>query len=258
MTFSEKAAAAIRLGYLEHRAAGPWHIIVTAEWPRVILQCLFFTALGHVTAGSAGGRFAFVGSVAMVIILSTITAIGDVPAVEKANGTFYRLQLSGLHIAGIFALRSLPWLAQGMVAMLLCLVVVGPVTGNAETSLALLPALPILLLMTVTSAAAGLAAASPAIGRRAESVAANGLTYLVIATGGLLIPAGRAPVLDAIGSVLPLRHGVLAIRALLDGRPWLGEVVLEAVVGVGWAVLAAALYRWQATRARVTGSDDFA
>jgi len=112
--------------------------------------------------------------------------------------------------------------------------------------------------MAVTTAAAGLAVASPAIGRRADVVATNGLTYLLIAAGGLLVPAGRAPLLDVVGYVLPLRHGVLAIRDYLEGRPWLGEAALELLVGLGWALLAVWLYRRQSARARLTGSDDFA
>ncbi|GAA4952251.1 ABC-2 type transport system permease protein [Nonomuraea thailandensis] len=257
MSFTEKAVATARLGFLEYRAASPWHVVLTAEWPRVLLQCLFFTVLGRVTAGEEGGRFAFVGSVAMVIVLSTVTAIGDVPAIEKVNGTFHRLQLSGLPVAGVFALRSFPWLANGMASAMLCLAIVGPATGNADLSLALLPTLPIFALITVTSAAMGLAAASPSVGRRAESVVANGLTYLLIATAGLLIPVGQSRTLDMIGSVLPVRHGVLAIRAFIVDQPWLDDVIREVAIGGVWAMLAYGLYRRQAARSRVDGTDDF-
>lgn len=258
MTSGERAGSAVRLGFLEYLAANPWKIIVTTQWPRAVLQCLFFTVLGQVLAGEGGGRFAFVGSVAMIMMLSTVVGIGDVPMVEKWVGTFYRLQLSGASPAMIFALRSVPLVAQALVTVVLCLALVGPVTGNADLSLALAPVLPLYALMAVTSAAAGLAAASPAVGRRADVVFSNGLMYLVIAAGGLLLPAGRAPVLDAVGAVLPLRHGVLAIRAHLDGGQWLPRAALELLVGLGWAALAAALYRRQAVRARATGSDDFA
>ncbi|HET8641098.1 MAG TPA: ABC transporter permease [Pseudonocardiaceae bacterium] len=258
MTSSDLAAESVRIGFRQYLAANPWPIMLTTEWPRPLLQCLFFTLLGQVTAGEAGGRFAFVGSVAMIMMLNTVVGVGDVPAGEKWFGTFYRLQMAGTPPAGAFALRAIPWTVQGLVTALLCLAIVGPVTGHGDVSLALLPTLPIFVLMAVTSTAAGLAAASPAIGRRADVVVSNGLVYLVITAGGLLVPAGRAPLLDVVGAVLPIRHGVLAVRGYLDGGPWLGEAALELIVGIGWGVLAAVLYRRQATRARATGSDDYA
>ena len=258
MTSSERAIETVRIGFRQYLAANPWPIILTTAWPRPILQCLFFTMLGQVTAGDAGGRFAFIGSVAMIMMLNTVVGVGDVPAGEKWFGTFYRLQLSRASPAGAFALRALPWTTQAVVTALLCLVIVGPITGHVDVTLALLPTLPLFLLMAITSTAAGLAAASPAIGRRADVVVSNGLVYLVIAACGLLVPAGRAPLLDGIGSVLPLRHGVLAVRSHVDGGPWLGQAALELLVGIGWGLLAAVLYRRQAIRARVSGSDDFA
>jgi ABC-type multidrug transport system permease subunit len=258
LSSSEISGAAVRLGFLEHAAANPWRIVVTADWPRAVLQCFFFTLLGTVTGGPEGGRFAFVGSLAMIMTLDTIIGVADVPALDKWVGTFYRLQLSGASPAGIFALRSIPWVVRAVITMVSCLVIVGPATGNVDLSLSLVPVLPLFVLMAVTTAAAGLAAASPAIGRRADVVVTNGLTYLLIAAGGLLVPAGRAPLLDVVGYVLPLRHGVFAIRDYLEGRPWLGEAALELLVGLGWALLAVWLYRRQSARARITGSDDFA
>jgi ABC-2 type transport system permease protein len=254
---SDAIAATLRFGFLDYVAANPWRIILTTQWPRAVLQCLFFTELGRLAGGPAGSRFAFTGSVAMITTLSTVIGVADVPAVEKWVGTFYRLQMSGRSLAGVFALRAAPWICQALATVLLCLAVAGPATGNARLSLDLLPMLPLFALICVTSAAAGLAVVSISIGRRADVLAANILMYLLIAAGGLLVPAGRAPVLDAVGSVLPLRHGVLAIRAALAGQPWAGETALEALAGLCWAVLAVILYRRQSVRARRTGSDDF-
>lgn len=263
MISSDQAQATIRLGFLEHLAAHPPRIMLVGIWPIAIAQSLFYTMLGRVTGGPGGGEFAFTGSVAMVLTLSTIGGLGYLPGEDKAAGTFHRLQQSDVSPATIFALRSLPWLGQAMIAVLLCLAVTGPLTGHAATSLALLPLLPLLLLMAASSAAAGLAVASTSLGRRAEVLANNGFQYLLIVAGGMVVPAGRAPVLDAIGSMLPLRHGVLAIRAYLDpgtaqgAGGWVAQAGLEAIVGIGWAAVAAGLYRWQGHRARVHATGDF-
>ncbi|UOX90703.1 ABC transporter permease [Amycolatopsis sp. FBCC-B4732] len=258
MISSEQTAAAARLGVLEYLAANPWRIIVTTQWPLALAQCLFYTVLGDLADGPGDGSFAFVGSLGLVLALSTVGGIGALPGTEKWGGTFHRLHLSGLPPAVVFGLRSLPYLVNGVATVVLCLMVIGPVTGHGRLSAELVPALPVLVLMAFTTAAAGLAAASPAMGRRSEVVITNGLMYLLVVTGGVLIPAGTAPVLDTVGTVLPLRHGFLAVRALLDGRSWLAETGLECLVGVGWAGFAHLLYRRQFARARRLGTDDFA
>jgi ABC-2 type transport system permease protein len=109
----------------------------------------------------------------------------------------------------------------------------------------------------VRRAAAGLAVAVLAVGRRAEVTASNTFAYLVIAAGGLVVANDKAPVLDRLGRVLPLSNGVDAVRALLEGRPWVGHLVAEVAVGAVWLVAAVLLLRWQDQRARRAGLDDY-
>jgi ABC-2 type transport system permease protein len=112
--------------------------------------------------------------------------------------------------------------------------------------------------MAVTATAAGSAVAAVAVGRRADVLFGNALAYLTMASTGALIPVGRIASLDAVGSVLPLRNGILAVRAVVDGAPWAGHLLAELAVGAGWAVLAWLLYAAQTRRARRLGIDDFA
>jgi ABC-2 type transport system permease protein len=81
--------------------------------------------------------------------------------------------------------------------------------------------------------------------------------YLILLTAGVFVPPGRIPWVDALGQLMPLRHGLAAVRALLQGRPWQGELMLELVVGIGWAVAAWLIVRLQVRRARADGIDDF-
>jgi ABC-2 type transport system permease protein len=253
-----RAGVTLRTGFAEYAAANPVRIVATTALPRAVLQSLFFTLLGRVTAGEDGARFAFVGSIAVVMALSTMVGICDVPMLEKWSGTSYRLQLGVQRPVVTFLLRSAPWLVEALVAMLVCLAVVGPVTGHAAVSLALLPAVPIYVLMAATSAAAGCTVASLAIGRRADVLVGNAFVYLVIAAGGVLVPPGRLGWLDAVGTILPIRNGLLAVHALLGGGAWAGHVLAEAGVGAAWAALAWVAYGSQFARARRLGTDDYA
>ncbi|MFI6481437.1 ABC transporter permease [Nonomuraea sp. NPDC050663] len=241
----------VRLGRLLFRASEPWSITVTAVWPRVLLQGLFFTLLGRVLGLE---EHAFAGALAITMLAFTVVGVADVPMADKWNGTYSRLRLGEVHIPLVFALRSLPLIVHGGLAVLLVWAVVGPVSGLALT---VLPVLPIYAVMLFSTTALGLAVVAQVVGRRADVFAGNAATWLVIACSGALVPPGRLPVLDAVGAVLPVRHGLDAVRSALAGRPWLPSLVWEVVIGLGWALVAWLAYLWQTGRARRLGLDDY-
>jgi ABC-2 type transporter len=253
-----RAALVVRSGFAEFLAANPAPIWLATSLPRVVLQCLFFALLGRIAGGEPGEQYAFIGATVVTLTLSTLVGICDVPMAEKWYGTSYRLQLGVLRPATTVLLRTIPWVVEGVVSALVCIVVVGPLLGRFALTGALLAATPLLVLMALTSAAAGAAAASFAVGRRADVLVGNAFAYLTIATTGALVPAGRLPVLEAIGTVLPLRNGLLAIRAYVSGGAWVAHALAELAVGLGWAVVAWAAYRIQFARASRLGLDDYA
>jgi ABC-2 type transport system permease protein len=248
----------IRTGFAEYLAANPVPILFTTALPRAVLQCLFFTLIGRVTAGPPGAAFAYIGSVALILTLATMASVGDVPMLEKWSGTFFRLQTGVLHPGTAFLLRTLPWVAEALVSAVLSVVFVGLVTGQHQLMVQLLALLPLYAVMAITATAAGSAVASLAVGRRADVFFGNVLAYLTIASAGVLIPPGRVPFLDAIGWLLPIRHGVLAVRAAVDGRPWTHDLLAELAVGAVWAAMAWLLYHLQSRRGLRSGHDDFA
>lgn len=246
-----------RLGYREHRAEEPWSITLTTRWPRALLQCLFFTMIGRVVGGEDGQAFTFVGSVAIIMPLFTMALIADTPMRDRWNATFYRIRGASLPVPLIYVIRCWPAVAEAAVAALTCIPIVGLVTGQMSLAVELLTLFPIYLLMAITSAAAGLAAASVALfGRGGNDIIVGNLgMYGLIAASGAIIPPGRVAWLDIIGSVLPMRHGIEAIRHHLAGEPWLVDVLTEAVVGIGWLLIAIVLYSALTRRVRHTDHD---
>lgn len=247
-----------RVGFAEYWASTPPGIVMTTAVPRAVLQCLFLVLLGRAAGGEAGARFAFVGAVALILSAATMASIGDVPMLEKLSGTSHRLQTGVLRPETVFFIRAVPWVVEATVSAAATIVICGPLTGQAVLVPRLLEALPLYGVMAVTGAAAGLAVAALAVGRRADVLFGNALSYIIVAAAGGIIPPGRVAWLDGLGSVLPVRNGILAVRALIDGRRWAGHFLAELAVGLVWALLAWAAYAVQSRRARRLGLDDYA
>jgi len=252
-----RLALVARIGEREHRAANPWRISLTTTWPRSLLQCLFFTVLGRVLGGEPGQAYAFIGSIAIVIALFTLGEMCDVPMRDRWSATFYRLRSGRIPVPMLYAVRAWPIVAEAALVGLCCTIVVGLLTGQGELTLQLLTLFPVYLLLVFTSAAAGLAAAAVGLFGRAgaDVIIANLGLYLIIAASGALIPPGRLGWLDTLGAVLPMSHGLRAIRGQLAGQPWLIELLLEVVIGACWAAAGIVAYSVLVSRVRRTDHD---
>ncbi|MEV7811368.1 hypothetical protein AB0P05_11580 [Streptomyces flaveolus] len=249
-------AETARVGLRDHLAANPWRLSVLTSWPRGVLQCLLYTLLGAV--GTRGGEsFAFVGAVALAVAPPASVGVATVLLTDRTMGTYTRLRLGRLPTVVVLGLRSLPWLAEAMITMVLSAVCVGALIGQLPLGVRLLALWPVFLLMVTTSMAAALALTILGVGHDLEIMLGNSLVYLIIAAGGIVGSAARVPWLDDLGAVLPVRNGLLALRALLAGRPWQGHLLAEIAVGAAWAVAAWLAHRWHEKRARHDGRNAF-
>jgi hypothetical protein len=240
--------------YLEDNP--PW-ITATALLPRAILQTVFVLLLCQFVGGAPLRHYASVGAVALTLMLSTTVGVADVPATDKGAGTFWRVRTGILAPFTVFLLRSLPYPVVGFATAVVTLAVVAPTAGIVWLGPSLLPLLLCLALLALTTSAIGLAGAAFAVGRRADVLVGNLLSYLTMLSSAALVPPGRIRWVDMLGSILPMRHGLAAIRASQAQEPFAAQLGAEVVVGAGWLVVAWILIRVQAHRARTSGHDDF-
>lgn len=248
----------MRFGWREFLATNPPSVLSGSILPRMVLQTLFFTLLGGVVAGARHQEYAYVGGLMLALAMTNILYVSQVPVADKESATFWRLRTGRLHPMAVFVARSLPYPVVGFGLVLVAAVVAAPLAGLGRLTLHLAPMAIVYLLISFTATAAGLAAAAFAVGRRAETLASNLMGYVVMLCSGAFLPPGRVPALDLVGTVLPGRHGLAAVHAYLSGDAWIGQVMVEAVVGIGWLVAAAAVVFVQMWRARRQGHDDFA
>jgi len=247
----------LRLGWREYFAANPPALVLSATAPRLVLQTLFFTVLGSVVAGPGQRQFAFVGGLALALAGTNAVNVSNVPVTDKCYATFWRIRSGRVRPAVVFFARAAPYPLIGLGLLVLDAALVGPLVGLPGLTLRLAPLVGLYALISVTTTAAGLASASLSIGRHADILVTNLLAYLIILCSGGFLPPGRVGWIDDLGKVLPVSHGLAAVRAALAGRPWAGQAGLEVLVGLGWMLLAAAAITAQASRARRLGHDDY-
>lgn len=122
--------------------------------------------------------------------------------------------------------------------------------------------LPLLLLVTLTTYAFGLFLGSLVLRvMMARNLVANLGHSTLMALAGVNVPVTFFPEpLQVVATLLPLTHGLQAVRAVLDGASLIavgGDVVAETAVGVGWLGLALASFRWLAEGGRKDGTIEF-
>lgn len=252
-----RTAEAVRMGWLECTANLPPATLLAATLPRGVLQIVFFTTLATVLVGPEHREYAFVG--ALVLALSGTNALDviSVPLADKAYSTFWRVRTGVVPVTTVLVARSLPYLLVGFCLFLVEAAIAAPLLGQTALAVRMLPWLWIFMVMTGTFGILVLATAALTISKRADVLAPNVLAYLTLLGSGAVVPPGRVGWIDAIGSVLPMRHGLAAVHAAMAGRPWLGELGLELLVGAGCAGLAVLVIRIQSYRASRHGHDDF-
>lgn len=247
-----------RLGAREYLVEYPPRILLGTVAPRALLQVLFLTVLGRAVGGPDGALAAGIGASAFNVVNATVIKAPDVLINERVQGTLYRLRMTGLPLLAVVAARWLVYAAEGLASALLAVPLVALLTTDPGLLTDLSAALPLYVLTAVTTSGFGLALAVVAVGRRADVFLTNFGSYLLLALSGVLAPLPPDGLRALVGSVLPLTHGITALRALHDGAG-LAEVLrpagMESLIGLLWVSAAAVGLRIQTRRLRRTGND---
>lgn len=252
-----RAGVIARTAAIDYLVVYPPRIIALSTLPRVLAQVAFYSLIGLAVGGPDGERFAFVGATVHILTLATVVRGPDVLVDEKVEGTMYRLRLGCWNVLGVTAIRWWTYLLEALLSAAVATVGVGLALGLWETSVQLLACAPLFLLIAASTSALGMAAAALSVGRRADVLVTNLLAFSLLLVGGVLAPLKELGGWSAISEVMPMTHGLLAVRTALEGQPVAGLALKEALVGLAWLAVAAGTLRLQSHRARRGGFDDF-
>jgi ABC-2 type transport system permease protein len=239
-----------------------WRTWTTAWLGRMVLQVIFFALIGLLVGDADTVRFLVIGNAVMLAAVESMFVVASTTW-ERRAGTLPLLVASPTSPLLVFASRSLHWLVTGAVSASVSLFVAAAVFGIALPWPRVLLA-PLLILAVGTSTYLFASFLGALILRAMEyrNVVGNVVHLSMMAICGVMVPVDFWPTaVQRVASLLPVTHGLGAVRALLDGAgpgPVLRGVAVELLVGVGWFVLALLSIRRLVDRGRTDGSIEYA
>jgi ABC-2 type transport system permease protein len=254
--------AATRIGFADLAAIYTWRTWLLGWFVRLVTQAVFFSLFGVLLGSAAAAQYRAVGNtVVLVCIEATVVILSTVR--ERGSGT---LALQVIAPAPF----GLTYLARGLNN-----VVVGIGSSTAAFAIvALVFRIPVVLpwaflapvfiaVIGVSAYCYGLAIGSVVMRAPAVQWLALNLSYLSIMTiCGVNVPVDYWPApVRALADVLPLTHGLAALRLLLADGPdlaVLGQLGAELLVALGWLGLAGLLLAGAVRAGRRDGSLELA
>ena len=239
-----------------------WKSWLLGWYLRILAQVTFFALIGRLLESEAQVEFLLIGNAIMVAAQEGIWSL-NITLGERYAGTLPLLVASPSNAVFVFASRGAYLIADGLAASLGALFVVGPLFGIAFPWPEVLLVVPLTLLVGATTYCLGTFLAGVVIGWREGNVVVTNVGIATVMTlCGVNVPLGFYPEpLEVASRFVPLTHGLLAIRGVLDGAGWeliAREAALEALVGVGWLALAVVTFSRFLDRGRRDGSLEFA
>ncbi|TDB84537.1 ABC transporter permease [Actinomadura sp. KC216] len=250
------------LGFAELGAVYTWRTWTFGWLVRLLCQATFYALLGGYVGDEQTMRYVLVGNIVVLACMeSTIVVISL--AGERAMGTLPLLAIAPSGHLPVYLGRGLQWTATGLVSSLVAWFVLPPLLGVPLPWPRAAYAIPVIVLIIVSSYGYGCALAGLALRLRGVEWLVLNFAYGIVMTfGGVNVPVGVWPEpLRIAVHALPVVHGLEAIRAILDGAPLghiMGLVALEALVGACWYAVAALSMERLVSAGRRDGSLDYA
>jgi ABC-2 type transport system permease protein len=230
------------LGFSDWRVTQTWWSWLFGWLLRLLMQMAFFGMAAGLLGGVTSQRFVLIGNAVAVIILETsASALGAIA--DRMCGTVGLLVISPVRFIVVYLGRSAVVLVSACLTAVLALTLFPWLLGVPLPVHGVAVAAPAIVAVALTSYAFGVFLAAVLLRWVALTWLMINLGYFTVMTfGGVNVPLSVWPDwLRLLTHALPLRHGLEAIRACLDGEDLAGTlplVVAELLVGAAWLALA--------------------
>lgn len=251
--------SAAHVGYADMTSIYTLRTWLVGWMTRVIAQVVFFTLLGELVEDPAVTRFLLIGNLVLLAMLPTI--MGAVVIVwDRMKGVLPFIVGSPAAATAALVGRVAWPAAEGVATVVLAAPIV-LLLCDVPVALADVPTLVGLLCLTVASAA-GLASLLGALllhGTRWRNLGSNTVVFGMMVCCGVNVPLEATPdALAAVGRILPMTHGLLAIRAVVTDAPVAVAPLIarEAITGLAWFAASLPAFALLIRSGRRTGTLD--
>ena len=227
--------------------------------PRILTQVAFYVLFAAFAGGPEFLAFALVGNAVQLMNQTATSWVTSSVTWEQRAGTLPLLLASPSSPLLVLSGRNFGMALHGYLTGIIGVFAVSPLLG-LDISLSHVPAIAALLLLILLSCyGLGLLLGGIALRNRAyRSILSNLVTSLMLSLCGINYPVAALPIwLQPISHALPLTHGLMAIRGVLEGAPaaFVWQMVgLEILIGGAYLLAAQLVFRNMLDRGRRRGT----
>lgn len=247
--------------FADMRATYTWRTWTFAWLVRILCQVTLFAFIGKLIGNPATTEYLVVGN-SVFITADIVMMVCATTSWERMAGTLPLLIGAPASPFVVFAGRSVQWLVDGLACSTVSLMLLAPVLGVHLPFSAVLLAVPMVALISLSVYAFGLVLAGLALRvMSARNIIGRLGSILLMVLTGVQVPVDFWPApLRVVAQFLPLTHGLEAVRTVLHGGSG-GTVLkglgLEIAVGFGWSLVAVYTYWRLVASGRKDGSIEF-
>ncbi|MFI9842525.1 ABC transporter permease [Nonomuraea sp. NPDC051941] len=231
----------------DFRSIYTWKTWSFAWLSRILCQVTFFSLIGRLFDDPLRVQFLLVGNAVHIVALAAMLVCAST-AWERQAGTLPLLVASPAHPFPVFVGRSVQWLLDGTACATISLFLLGPLFGLNILLPGGLLVIPLIFLVGLSVYSFGLVLAGLAL-RKTElrNIIGTIGNLSLMAICGVQVPTSFWPEpIQFAAHILPLTHGLAAIRGVLAGFPpdrIVIEVALEVGVGLTWLLVASLVFQ---------------
>ncbi len=233
-------------------------VLFGSKIPRAVLQALFFVLIAKAAGGSQLARFALVGNAVHAAVFPAIIYMAIVIELEKWTGTLPLLIASPMHWLPLLVGRSAATFGDALFSTTIVLGVLIPILSPDIAGLNLVRAVPLLLLTVASASGLGWLIGAISLPLRWGALISNMTAYAMMVLCGVNFPlTALPPAFQTVGRALPMTHGLLAVRAVIDGASYSQVMRLmgtELLIGLLYGMAAWLLFGYRLNVARQKGN----
>lgn len=248
--------------FADYRAIYTWRSWTIGWLLRLLMQVSFYALIGRLLGSPERIEFLVIGNAVYVIAMEAcIVVLATVG--ERRSGTLPLMVAAPATHLTVYLGRGVHFLTSGLLTSSIALFALPPLFGVSMPMPQALLTLPMLMLVGVACYGYGSAVSCLVLNKPDRSWTAMNLSYLVLlAFTGVNVPVDFWPApVQVVAHLLPLTHGLSAIRTVIDGGLWIDVAVqlsLEFTVGMAWFLIAAYGFRRVVRTGRADGTLDLA